>query len=306
MNIPAGRRLTRSVALGIAGLLVLAACTSADGGAAKTNAAVPKHGGNLVIDGTQPIPTLDKDLAAASNDGLRVIENVYDRLYVLDAQGRPQPSLATSYSQAADQLSWTFKLRPGVTFSNGTPLTAKDVAFSLDLARKGLYLGSLYAAITSVTAPDPGTVVITLKTPDPALLDKLTLVTAGVVPDNYGGLPKAAFWKRPTASGAWQIQSFTAGRSVKVVPNPRYWGAKPYLQSVTVELVTNANTRLLQLLNGQAQLIETPANAQLTRSRPTRGRRCSPRRPPRSTSSTSTPPRRRSATCTSGAPSHWR
>jgi peptide/nickel transport system substrate-binding protein len=258
-----GRRRARPVAVALAAAtaLLLAACTSSAKG--DSTAGKPTFGGNLVIDGTQPIVSLDKDRAAASNDGLRVIENVYDRLYVLDANGKAVPSLASSDTESADQLTWTFQLRSGVMFSNGTPLTASDVVFSLDLARKGIYLGSLYNAISSVSAPDDHTIVVKTKTPEPAMLDKLTLVTAGVIPNNYGGLKSAAFWNKPIGSGPWKVEHFTSGRTVELVPNPRYAGAKPYLRSVTLNLVTDANTRMLQLFNGQAQLAETPSNAQL-------------------------------------------
>jgi peptide/nickel transport system substrate-binding protein len=265
-QIAAGRRRrTRSllVATGVVAALVVAACTSSGGDTPAAKNAKPRYGGDLVIDGTQPITTLDKDRAATSNDGLRVIENVLDRLYVLDDRGQPAPSLASSYIESADGLTWTFPLRSGRTFSDGAPLTAKDVVFSLDLARKGPYFGSLYGSIATVNAPDTSTVVIKTSRPDPTLLDKLTLVTAGVIPDNYGGQKPAAFWMKPIGSGPWEVKAYTTGRGVTLVPNPTYAGPKPYLRSVSVNLVTDANTRMLQLFNGQAQLTETPANAQL-------------------------------------------
>lgn len=261
------RARTRLVAIAALSAVVLAACTSSGSGTSAKKDAKPRYGGDLVIDGTQPITTLDKDRAATSNDGLRVIENVFDRLYVLDENAQPKPSMATSYTESADHLTWTFPLRAGLTFSNGRPVTAKDVVFSLDLARKGPYLGSLYSSIASVTAPDDSTVVIKTSTPDPALLDKLTLVTAGVIPDNYAGQTANAFWAKPIGSGPWQVKTYTTGRGVTLVPNPKYSGAKPYLHSLAFNLVTDANTRLLQLLNGQAQLTETPANAQLKQIR---------------------------------------
>jgi peptide/nickel transport system substrate-binding protein len=222
-----------------------------------------KNGGDLVIAGYQEMTTLDKDLAGTSNDALRVLENVLDRLYVLDNKAVPQPSLATGYTLSDDKLTWTFTLRKGATFSDGKPVTAKDVVFSLDLARKGDYLGSLYSNITDVSAQGDDTVIIKTKAAEPVMLQLMTLETSGVIEDNYGGKSKDDYYKQPIGSGPWMFASVTQGVGVKVVPNPHWWGEKGHLDSITFNTVADPNTRLIQLRSGQAQLIETPEFSQL-------------------------------------------
>jgi peptide/nickel transport system substrate-binding protein len=239
----------------------LAACAGNSG--AGDSGGTPSPGGDLVIATQADIPTLDKDKAAASNQAIRVDENVFGRLYELGPDSTPVPSLATGYTVSDDKLAWTFALRDNAKFSNGSPITAQDVVFSLDLARKGDSFGSLYSVVTSVEAPDARTVVIKLNKPAPTLLDILTLFTSGVIPNNYAGQSEAAFWQSPIASGAWKVDSYAIGQVCKLVPNPNYWGAKPYLNSASFTLVPNANTRVLQLRNGQAQLVETPPQTEL-------------------------------------------
>lgn len=227
-----------------------------------TGSAATKEGGDLVIAGYQEITTLDKDLAGTSNDGLRVLENVYDRLYVLDGQAKPVPSLALSSTLSEDKLTWTFKLRTDAKFSDGTPVTAKDVAFSLEVTSKGAYAG-LLAEIKTVTAQGEDTVVITTARPNPLLLELLTIESAGVIKADFGGVSKDDYYKKPIGSGPWMFDSVTQGVGVKLVPNPHWWGPKGHLNSITFNIVADANTRLIQLRSGQAQLIETPDFAQL-------------------------------------------
>ena len=110
---------------------------------------------------------------------------VYEGLYEVDPSFEAQPVLAVSSTVSEDGLTWTFTLRQGVTFSDGTALTAQDVVTSLNLARESALYSARLSAITSVTAGE-GTVVIRLSTPcllytsylfatDPLLLSRRAL-----------------------------------------------------------------------------------------------------------------------------------
>lgn len=254
----------RVIGLSIVPIVVAALLAGCAGGGTGSSAASqpasgkPVYGGNLVIDGYADIPTLNKDLVSVSNEAIRVAESIYGRLFVLNSKAQPAPSLATSYTLSSNKLTWTFHLRHDARFSNGSPVTAKDVKFSLELAEKGPYLGSLYQAISSISTPNAYTVVINTSTTVPTLLYTLTLYTSGIIPDNYAGETASNFWEKPISSGPWVISSYQLGVGTTVVPNKYYYGPKPYLDSVTYRPVPNANTRVLQLRDGQAQLIETP------------------------------------------------
>jgi peptide/nickel transport system substrate-binding protein len=246
----------------LSAILLLTGCTAAVG--STDTGGPPRYGGNLVVANALDIPTLDKDRAVTSNQALRVVENIFDRLYVLDRHGKPVPSLATGCTASKNHLTWTCHLRKNAEFSNGRPITAKDVSFSLLLAKKGVYMGSLYSLITKVLAPDPHTVIIKTKSPDPAMLPKLTMFDSGVIPANFGGRKQSDFWLHPISSGPFVVKSYQTGVGLTLVPNTHYWGRKPYLDSITFKPVADPNTRVLQLRNQQAQIVEHPSDAQLT------------------------------------------
>ena len=111
------------------------------------------------------------------NESIWPGEQIMEPLYMNTTDGKSlRPWLATGYSVSKDGKSYTFNLRPGVKFSNGTPMTSADVKFSIDQARantKGW--GYIDAAIKSVAAPTPSKVVITLKYPWAPFLSDISL-----------------------------------------------------------------------------------------------------------------------------------
>ena len=113
---------------------------------------------------------------------------VYEGLYALDQQFQPEEQLCTGGVQAADGLSWTFTLRSGVTFSDGSPLTSAEVKASLDLARTSALYSARFTDITGVTAGE-GTVTVTLSRANgnlPALLDIPIVKETGGTPLGTG------------------------------------------------------------------------------------------------------------------------
>ena len=221
----------------------------------------PQAGGDLVMarsdEPTSLVPWVPTD-----NASIWTIEEIYDTLLVPAQDGKSvEPSLATSWKQSADKLSWTFTLRKGVTFSNGQPLTSADVKFSLAQARKkDNPFAFIDAVIASVTTPDDQTVVIKTKQPWSPLPADMALYANSIVPKDFGGMTEDAFAKKPIGSGPFAFDHWTKGQELKLVKNPKYWQpGKPYLDSVTFTVVTDSNTRATQLQSGQAQINEFPA-----------------------------------------------
>jgi peptide/nickel transport system substrate-binding protein len=200
---------------------------------------------------------------------------VYDTLltYKPDASGnydlsQPQPWLAQSWSANRTDTVFTFHLRPNVKFSDGTPLTSKDVVFSLlratNLKAAPSFIG---ACFKSVTAPDPLTVVITTTGPCPQLPADLTTKSAGIVNSAvvqaHGGTDAADaatadkatnyFNSHSLGSGPYVLQSFNPNGPVTLVRNPLFWGPKPYFAKIVYENVTPSIARL-NVLSGQAQI----------------------------------------------------
>ena len=210
----------------------------------------PKRGGDLII--ARAIDTLALDpTTQADNESLWVDEQMYETLYGVTPDGKGlRPWLATSFKLSADKTIWTFHLRPGVRFNDGTPMTSADVTFSLDRAMRGPSSGFSYldSAIKSVEAPNPSTVVVRTKYPWAPLIADLSIFTNGVVKKNLDGKTASQFFKHPISTGPFMLDHWTKGVELKLVRNPYYWQkGKPYLDSVTYKLVPNDNTRILEL-----------------------------------------------------------
>lgn len=199
---------------------------------------------------------------ATDNESIWTVEEIYDTLLVPSVDGESvQPALATDWVQSEDKLAWTFTLRPGITFSDGTPLTSADVKFSLDTASDpDLPSGFLNEQIAVIEAPSPETVVVKTKAAWTPLPSVLALFANSIVPENYGGKSKEEFAKDPVGSGPFKVKSWTKGQQLELVKNTSYWGKdKPYLDAVTFVAVADANTRATQLQGGQISINETPA-----------------------------------------------
>ncbi|MGO4525845.1 ABC transporter substrate-binding protein [Microvirga sp. 2MCAF35] len=213
--------------------------------------------------------------------------HIFDGLTKQDEQQKVLPSLATSWENDG-QNRWTFKLRQGVTFSNGQPFTADDVIFSFcrTLKNETAIAGSfadITGNFTAVEAPDPHTIVITTKAPDPLLpnfLSGLAILSSSVLPHDKlsfdvakncgvtGAWPVVGDFndgKLAIGTGPYKFKSYTKGTSVELERNDKYWGAAEPWANVTFVPVPNAGPRLAGLLAGDYDVIENPAARDVAR-----------------------------------------
>ncbi|MDX6485361.1 MAG: peptide/nickel transport system substrate-binding protein, partial [Gaiellaceae bacterium] len=172
-------------------LIVIAACTTVALGARTTHAsktATPKRGGHITIARIEDSQSFDKT-NVFQNESIWIAEQINESLFEAADDGKTlKPWLATSFTKSKDGKTYTFKLRKGVKFSNGKPMTAADVKFSIDDARaqkKGW--GYLDAAIKSIDAPNPSTVVFHLKFQWAPFVADIALFANGVIPKDFGG-----------------------------------------------------------------------------------------------------------------------
>ena len=251
--------MRRALGTLVALVLTVSAC-----GGTKTSSAptkdTPVKGGDLIIVKALDSKSMD-NTTTFDNDSIWIFEQMMEPLYTVSEDGKGvKPWLATSYTLSPDKLNYTFKLRPGVTFTNGMPMTSADVKFSLD--RAGATKGGwefINTAIKSVAAPTPDTVVVTTKYPWAPLVADLSNFNNGIVPKDYAGMTSKAFYDHPIGTGPFKWDHWTKGSELKLVKNDKYWQAgKPSLDSVTWKTVPDDNTRTLQLQGGQAQINEFP------------------------------------------------
>ncbi|MBD1551484.1 ABC transporter substrate-binding protein [Pseudomonas typographi] len=200
-------------------------------------------------------------VVAGTGDSDRYTLQVFDRLYGFDAQGTLQPSLATAYEIAADGLSYTYRLRPGVKFHHGGVVSADDVKFTmefaLDPANKSARRAFFAPYVERVDVLDAGTVCFRLRKPDGAFHNKLAGYLP-IIPRNYGSpLPALEFFARsPVSAGAYRVVKLSAdGNLLELERFEDYWGPKPAIKRIVFRAIKDASNRVNALLAGEIDLI---------------------------------------------------
>jgi peptide/nickel transport system substrate-binding protein len=177
-----------------------------------------------------------------------VASNVYEALTRLDAQLRVQPALAESW-QSLDELTWRFRLRAGARFHDGRPLTARDVAFSLDRARdpdRSSYRGYL-VSVREVRTVDERTVDVLTLRPNVVLLNKLSYVF--VVP---AGAPERI--EQPIGTGPYRARFGPRRQQIDLTAFPDYWSAAPPEPRVELVAVSDDAERGRTLVAGEVDV----------------------------------------------------
>lgn len=205
-----------------------------------------------------------------ANVDIWILTNLYDTLLQPTDDGKDvRAGLASDWKVAEDGTSVTLTLRDGIKFSDGSPITPADVAWSLKRASKpdnGAWT-ALVESIADVTTEGDKTVVVKLKHADPAILAALTVFNTGIMPQKlFEASPGAtekekaeAFATKPVTSGPFTLASWERGATMKLVKNPYYWEKGedgqplPYLDGVTFELLPDDATRILKLQSGEIQ-----------------------------------------------------
>jgi peptide/nickel transport system substrate-binding protein len=188
----------------------------------------------------------------------------FGMLYAIhDALVRPYPgekmgpSLAQSWQESEDGLTYEFKLRPGLTFHNGDPITTEDVKFSFD-RYKGTGATALHDHVREVEIVDPLVVRFHLKEPWPDFMTfyGTTATAAGiVVPKKYlTEVGDDGFKKHPIGAGPYKFVSTKPGIEVVLEAFPAYWRRVPNVKTLVMRSVPEATTRALMLKTGEADI----------------------------------------------------
>jgi peptide/nickel transport system substrate-binding protein len=179
---------------------------------------------------------------------LDIISNVFEGLFALDHNLVPQPALAVRWENP-DAFTWVFHLRPGVRFSDGSPLTAADVVSSLRAARDRQWCNAgALPSIEGLEALDALTVRIRTREPNPNLLSRL----------HYGYvLPVSEIARAPVApigTGPYLLGRWTPGKDLLLVRNGNFRGPPAHFERVRIEVVPDERERVGRLESGRAQI----------------------------------------------------
>jgi peptide/nickel transport system substrate-binding protein len=181
--------------------------------------------------------------------------HVYEPLISASPDGSSLlPTLAESWELAPDQLTWTFHLRKGVRFSDGTPFTAEDVKFTFERAGKFI-IKDRVASIENIKVVDEHTLRIVTKTPNAVLLDQLELlkIMSKAYTEKVGDEEVNL---KPMGTGPYICTEWIREDHITLEVNKNYWGDAPAISHVRFRPITNAATRTAALLTGEVDLIE--------------------------------------------------
>ena len=229
-------------ALRLAALAVLVAAGLASGAALAARSDITI---GMVLEPTGLDPTSGN---AAATDEV-TYANIFEGLTRIDENGAVQPDLARSWDISDDGLTYTFHLRDGVKFHDGTPLTADIVKFSLDRTTAPDSTNGqkqLFAAIDKVAAVDPLTVKVTLKHPEGSFLYNLGWGDAEIV----APASAATNATHPVGTGPFKFVDWVKGDRVDLAKNPDYWGTPAKLDKATFKFISDPTAAFAALMAG--------------------------------------------------------
>jgi peptide/nickel transport system substrate-binding protein len=186
---------------------------------------------------------------------------IFDTLTTLDNNGEVKPKLALSWTHSDDFKTWTFKLRPGVKFHDGTPFNAQAYKANFDRQKDPANKCRCAFYITSyhdVQAPDDLTVVYNLTDPSVNLPAILTIQSSNnVVQSPTAWKTKGDDYNRnPVGTGPYILKSWAAGDRLVLERNPDYWDkGRPYLDRIVLKPLPDAQSRFASLQSGEADIV---------------------------------------------------
>ena len=198
-----------------------------------------------------------------------IAEHIFDKLVQMDPDSRMIPGIATSW-KAIDDKTWEFKLRKGVKFTDGSELTAEDVAFSINrvptVPNSPGPFSAYTKAITGIQIVDPYTIRFKTAVPHPLMPNDMSTIyivskkiaTGATTEDFNSG--KAAI-----GSGRYKLVRYVSGDRIELVRNDNYWGEKPAYEKVQFKIIKNEPARMAALLSGDVDAIEQPPTADIAR-----------------------------------------
>lgn len=194
-------------------------------------------------------PHLDPTAGAAAAIDEIVYANVFEGLTRIDSAGAVRPALAESWTVSDDGLTYSFRLRAGVAFHDGTAFDAEDVVFSLDRARAGTSTNAqkaLFEPIDAVRAAGPLTVEVTLKRPTGDFLFSLGWGDAVIVARESSATNKSD----PVGTGPFRFARWVKADRVELVRNDGYWGRPVALERATFKFISDPAAATAAVLAG--------------------------------------------------------
>jgi peptide/nickel transport system substrate-binding protein len=222
----------------------------------------PVSGGSLVYARQQITENLDTIKVVNGNGDIFASNLLFQGLTRPDPKGTPTVvgGISDKWEASDDGRSYTFHIRPGVKFSDGSPITAEDVKYSLDRfgnPKINQTLAAVAVGYKSSEIVDKENVKVNLEFPVAAFPYNISIWPGAIVPKKLIEKQGEAFWKNPVGSGPFKLKELKRGSHITFERNPNYWDkGKPYLDEVRFDFATDSNSRILSLKDRQAQIAD--------------------------------------------------
>ena len=237
-------------------------------------AQTPKRGGVLRVSVDQAVSKLNP-LLTRVNPEYMVSELLYSALTRLGVDMRVEPDLAASWTSSADLTQWTFILRKGVKFHDGSVMTARDVVATFEAildAKTASPARNNVGPITKVTAKDDNTVVFSLSAPFADLPVTLAYTNAKIIPASVVKSGITVLDRSAIGTGPFKLVSFEGDRKIVVARNESYYDqARPYLDRIEIVVYPDSTAEGSALISGDTDLISTLPPTEFARLKSAKG-----------------------------------
>ncbi|HEU4963593.1 MAG TPA: ABC transporter substrate-binding protein [Bacilli bacterium] len=244
----------------LAGTMLLAVGCSGGSNATPSNnedggSAVIKDGGTLNISLDSDPPKLDPSLSTSLVDRM-VFQSIYDKLVDLDENGKIVPMLAEKWDISEDKKTYTFHLRQGVKFQDGTDFNAEAVKFNFERnMQESSTRRTEMQEVDKINVIDANTISVTLKHPFAPFLsiftDRSGMMVSPAAVEKYG----EDYLNHPVGTGPFVFKERVKGSSITLEKNPNYWqDGLPHLDKVVYKVINDPNVALMNLKSGQVDI----------------------------------------------------
>lgn len=212
----------------------------------------------IFVEGSD-IDTLDPQITRSRPSEIP-IDHIYNKLVKWKDTELSEivPDLAESWETSKDGLIWTFKLRKGIRFTDGSPFNAHAVKFSLEriLDKKTASPNrSLFIPITEIETPDDYTIRLKTKTPFASLLENLAAAAGGMLSPSAVNRWGDDFGRNPVGTGPFILEKWIPGEMAVLVKNKNYFGKPANIDKIIYKPVPEGSARAIELESGQADIV---------------------------------------------------
>ena len=212
---------------------------------------------SITIGIPQDLDSLDPHTAVAAGTK-EVLFNIFEGLVKPDSEGNLVPAVASEVIPSEDGKVYTFTLREGILFHDGSVVTVEDVKYSLERCAdtsNGDPLVPAFSNIEKVETPDETTIIVTLKEPD---TDFLAYMTTAIIPAS-----NASPETDPIGTGPYKYVSWTPQEEVILVKNNDYWGTPAHIENITIKIIADTDAIITSLNAGSIDFYARLSSAQI-------------------------------------------